>query len=117
MRRRGWRRVLLTRAGRGAPGSRTGRARSKTRLLGRRERENVAHQQLRLIAVIVVHAAVGHIEGEDPTVAVLLKETRRHGRARYDALRIEQPTERPTGLQARRGLQEVRRGRVLVVFR
>src|SRR5947209_16532528 len=117
MRRSDRRRCRLTRAGWRAAGGCAGRTGGESCLLGRREREYVARQQLRVIALIVVEIIVVYVEGEDPTVAVLLKEARRHRRARDDALRIEQPTERPTGLQARRGLQEVGRGRVLVVLR
>src|SRR5438270_5375798 len=106
--------------GRGRRAARRGRAgrhgRAGAGLLFGRQRQEVADEQSRVVFVVVVGRGRERAV-EDPALALVLEQLRGHGRAGHDALRVEQPAESPVGLQARAGLQEVGRGRRLVVRR
>ena len=60
----------------------------------RRQREHVADEQTRVVALVVGRRRRERAV-EDPAVAVALEQLRGHRRPRHDALRVEQPAESP----------------------
>src|SRR5437899_6879397 len=96
------------RAGRRAAGCGTGTAHGGTysALLFRRELQDVVDQQFCLILVIAFERWRSRT-GEDPVAVFAFEQTRRHGSARADGLRVDDPAFHPVGLQAAAGLQEI----------
>src|SRR2546427_737977 len=97
------------RAGRRAAGCGTGTAHGGTysALLFRRELQDVVDQQFCLILVIAFERWRSRT-GEDPVAVFAFEQTRRHGSARADGLRVDDPAFHPVRLQAAAGLKEVR---------
>src|SRR6266478_6766988 len=87
-------------------GARTTHGSADSVLLFRRELENVIHQKFRLILVVAAERS-GRRTGENPVAVFALEEAGRHGGARADGLRVDDPAFHPVRLQAAAGLEEI----------
>src|SRR5437016_1005666 len=96
--------------------TRTAHGSANATLLFRCELENVIDQKLRVILIIALERS-GRRSGENPVAVIALEESRRHGRAWSDGLRVEHPAFHPIGLQAAPSLEEVWSGGETIVSR
>src|SRR5436305_5575351 len=110
MSRRRWRRRLICRRRRRSRALRRC-TRSQLALLVRRQQEHVAHEKLRMIAVIIIES-FGRRAIEDHALALFPEQPRWHRRSRTYLLRVEQPAISPLRLQALAREQKIRRGLV-----
>src|SRR5439155_10803093 len=94
--------------------TRTAHGSANATLLFRCELENVIDQKLRVILIIALERS-GRRSGENPVAVIALEESRRHGRAWSDGLRVEHPAFHPIGLQAAPSLEEVWSGGETIV--
>src|SRR2546427_603565 len=78
-------------------GARTTHGSADSVLLFRRELENVIHQKFRLILVVAAERS-GRRTGENPVAVFALEEAGRHGGARADGLRVDDPAFHPVRL-------------------
>src|SRR5438093_10019373 len=117
-----FRRAAATVAGRFRAGRTTGcgagtaHGSANATLLFRRELQNVVDQKLGVILIIALERS-GRRSGENPVAVIALEESRRHGRAWSDGLRVEHPAFHPIGLQAAPSLEEVWSGGETIVSR
>src|ERR1700675_2289263 len=90
------------------------RAANQRRLLLWSQREHVAHQQIGVIAVVLLQTGRQR-PGEYPVVAIPVEQARRHRRTGDNFRGIGDPALGPRGLQAVMREQEVRRRRHFIV--
>src|SRR5271155_921963 len=102
-----WRRALRGR-------SRVSHGCADPPLLFPRELEDIFDQELRVILVVALERSRRRAR-ENPVIIFALEQAGRHGRARADRLRVDNPALDPVGFQAASGLQEVGRSRGAVV--
>src|SRR6266852_3455003 len=88
--------------------------RADSALLFRSELENVIDQQFCLILIIALERS-GRRAGKNPVAVFSFEEAGRHGSARGDGLRVNDPALHPIGLQAAASLQEIRCGGEAIV--